>query len=174
MCFSPSPGTYISFYCAQGSAFPLPVEFHRLFPTHFLAHSGATLSIVVKGTLCPICSTCKNFFGTERSSSFSPSMSLPSKRVLGLLDMISFPTPCFLSSTRGVGRKVQECKGSCRKPLFQRQHTPSRLQRLQSACRLRGSHLVGSVSKSHEVQFVHCNKTCRHASEAHPRTCTRR
>lgn len=50
--------------------------------------------------------TCKKFFGMGRSSSLSPSISLPSKRVLGLLDMISFPTLCFLvdTDTKGIWR----------------------------------------------------------------------
>lgn len=41
--------------------------------------------------------TCKYLVSVGRSSSLRPSMSLPSNRVLGLLDMMSFPTPCFLS-----------------------------------------------------------------------------
>lgn len=39
----PLPVDASVFYRAQVSTFPLPVEFHRLLPTHALAHSTATI-----------------------------------------------------------------------------------------------------------------------------------
>ena len=51
------------------------------------------------------------------------------------------------------------------RPLLQRQHTPSRLQRLRTECWQPARLSSGWFSKSHEVQFLPCKKTYRHARQ---------
>lgn len=147
----------------------------RRFPLTFLPPTLSCFQLqhyrAAKGTLCV---TCKNFLGTERSSSFSPSMSLPSKRVLGLLDMISFPTPCFLpraNDTRGAGRKIQQCAiGRCFKDNTRHRDYSDYVQ---SAGSLRVSRLVGSV-RAMKFNFCLARRLIDMPDRTPPRTCTRR